>query len=160
MRTLGIDIGEKRLGVAVSDSMGLIAVPHCVIQMTGDKTTDLKSVVNIAGELAAEMVVVGFPINLKGQISHSAEQARDYAELLRQNLKIPVVLQDERLTSSEAEKKLKQAGVSTKKARQKVDMMAAAIILQSWLDSKAHSPKRADVEQACRSQPNPTNRNL
>ncbi len=159
MRTLGLDVGEKRLGVAISDSMGLMAVPHSVINLTGDLETDLNSVADIVRESLVELVVVGFPVNLKSQISHAAKKAQDYVKLLEQKLEVSVVLQDERLSSVEAQKKLKLAGVSSKKARQKVDMAAATIILQSWLDtqskgnsqSKDNSSKTADTLSASES---------
>ncbi len=121
------------MGVAVSQSG--VAVPHSVVQLTGDAEKDMAEVISLIQNLKAETVVVGFPVSLSGQISHAAESAKKYAGLLKKSLQVPVVLHDERFSSVEAEKQLKLAGLSSKKARVKVDMAAACIILQSWLDS-------------------------
>ncbi len=140
MRTVGLDLGEKNLGVAVSDEEGLIAVPHSVLSLTGDDEADLKNVISLTTELCAKTIVVGFPISLSGKIGPAADLAKKYVERLQARVDVPVVLHDERFTTTEANKLLKKAGEANKKSslkkdRQKVDMVAASIILQSWLDS-------------------------
>lgn len=134
MRSLGLDLGKKNLGIAVSDSDGEIAVPHSVLVLSGNQKADLELVKDIVLEQGADVVVVGFPLNLKGQVGKAAESAQKFVASLQEKITADVVLHDERFSTTEANKLLQKAGVSSKKSRSKVDMLAAAIILQSWLD--------------------------
>lgn len=138
MRAVGLDLGKKNLGVAVSDSDGEIAVPHSTLTLTGNKKTDLRKVTEkmtgLISEQGVEVVVVGLPLGLNGQVGQAAEKAQEFVVSLEKKISVEVVLHDERFSTTEANKRLQGAGLSEKKSRSKVDMMAATIILQSWLD--------------------------
>jgi putative Holliday junction resolvase len=134
MRTLGIDWGEKRIGVALSDSNGTIATPYETIDNDSNVVEQLKRLIS---ETGAEHIVLGFPISLSGEDSHASDLMKARLEMLRDQLPIELELIDERLTTVSAHKQLAEAGLSEKKRRNKVDEMAATIILQAWLDSHA-----------------------
>lgn len=136
MKALGLDLGTKNLGVAVSDSEGEIAVPHSVITLSGEEKADLKKISAVVDEVGAEIVVVGLPLNLKGEVGKSAELAKKFVISLQAKLTAQVVLHDERFSTTEANKLLQGAGMSSRKIRSKIDMMAASVILQSWLDTQ------------------------
>ena len=136
-RTLGIDWGEKRIGVAVSDPMGLTARGVGVV-----KTLD--EVVALAAEHEAGSIVVGMPVHDDGTPSKSAPKVAAFVESLRARVAVPVETWDESNTSWEANRILKERGVSWKDAKKEVDRVAAAVMLQSWLD--AHAPARDQEE--------------
>ena len=145
MRTLGLDIGKRRIGVAVSDPLGMVARPVETVQsMSLNK--DVERIADIARELEAEMVVVGDPIHMSGEASAMSNRARKFGERLQEVSGLPVVYCDERLTTVEAERLLQESGVSPKKARQQIDAMAAAVILQSYLNT--HNPPRSPSAQS------------
>lgn len=124
---IGIDLGSRRIGVAVSDSE-VLATPHSVIRNEGDVAEKLA---DLGRQLEASMFVVGIP---RRRHAHPAEERyRAFAETLRQKSCKPVVLWDEALTTVEAEERLR-AGGRRRDSRKEIDMHAAAVILQSWLD--------------------------
>lgn len=129
-RTLGIDWGEKRIGVAVSDPMGLTSRGLCVAK-------DLDEVVRLAAEQEAGRIVVGMPLHDDGTPSKSAPKVAAFVEALRARVAVPVETWDESNTSWEANRILKERGVSWKDAKKEVDRVAAAVMLQSWLDAHA-----------------------
>lgn len=136
MRVLGLDIGEVRIGVAVSDPAGRVATPVAVIdarRALGDGV----ELSRIAEDYEAELVVVGLPLSLDGTEGSQARRVRNLAERLARFLPLPFVFADERLSSVAAEKALDEAGVSAKDRRGTVDKLAASIILQTWLDDRA-----------------------
>ncbi|XID95467.1 Holliday junction resolvase RuvX [Paenibacillaceae bacterium WGS1546] len=141
MRTLGLDYGERRIGVAMSDLFGWTAQGLEVIdrKAVGDPEARVAELVELH-DVAA--VVVGLPKNMNGSIGPSGENCIAFAESLRQKLTVPVSLWDERLTTVTAERTLLEADVSRRKRKQVIDKMAAAILLQSYLDSVA---KRGNV---------------
>ncbi|HEX9985201.1 MAG TPA: Holliday junction resolvase RuvX [Thermoanaerobaculia bacterium] len=128
MSTLGIDLGAKRIGIAVSDS-DTIATPHSVMRNEGDVIAKLE---RLAQELEAETFVVGIP--RRTHAAAAEQKFRDFAEALRQRTCKQVVLWDEALSTVEAAERLRAAGRSRRDAQQEIDMHAAAVILQSWLD--------------------------
>lgn len=131
MTTIGIDYGGKRIGVAVSES-GVLASPHSVIAKEGDVVGRLDE---LGREIGAERYVVGVPRRTK---SHDGEaKFRRFADDLRQRTCKPVVLWDETLTTVEAENRLRAAGKKRARKSEDIDMYAAAIILQSWLDEQS-----------------------
>lgn len=133
-RILGIDFGTKRIGLAVSDPLGIIARPLETI--ANDKTT-LHKINKVIQELGIEAIVVGLPFNLKGERGQKAAEVENFIDQLKNSTQLPVFEADERFTSSTAKATLLQMGVK-KKQRQdksKIDLMAAALILQSYLDS-------------------------
>jgi len=142
MRVVGIDLGTRRVGVAVSDSGGRVATPHTVIVRTGDDTVDRARLVAVIVDLVAEAVVVGLPLSLDGSTGPAAQWAIDEADALRALLEIPLQLHDERLSTVTALRAPVLAG--GRRARRKpVDGQAAAVMLQSWLDGRRRSPEEA-----------------
>ena len=134
-RILGVDLGTRRIGLAVSDPSGVIASPLRVIERRGDPDADRAAILAAAREAEAERIVVGLPTELSGRAGPAARTARAEVEALRAAAPdLPVVLVDERLTTVIAERSLVQAGVRRKDRRAKVDKVAAAVILQSYLD--------------------------
>ncbi len=125
---IGIDFGARRIGIAVSDS-GVMATPHSVMRNEGDI---IEKLTNLGRELDAE----GFVIGLPGRAHADAAQRKfhDFAESLRQRSCKPVVLWDETLSTVEASERLRAAGRTRREAQQEIDMHAAAVILQSYLD--------------------------
>lgn len=133
-RVVGIDLGERRIGVAVSDVTGSVASPLTVIERTGDAEADRAAVARVVREVGAERVVVGVPVPLAGGEGRASRAAREEAAALAGLLGVPVETVDERLTTVTAERALRQAGVRGRKRRAVVDKVAAAVILQAWLD--------------------------
>lgn len=134
MRVVGIDPGTRRVGVAVSDSGGRVATAHTVIVRTGDDAADRARLVALIAELGAEQVVVGLPLSLDGSIGPAARAVVDEAETLRPLLEIPLTLHDERLSTVTA-MRAPVLSPSRRSRAKPVDGQAAAVMLQSWLDS-------------------------
>ena len=136
VRFLGIDIGEKRVGVAEGDSQVGVAVPHSTLRRTSDRQliADLKA---LAIELGTDVLVVGEPRRLDGSVGPAAERARAFARKLGQACELPVQTVNESLTSVEAERRLRAAGVDPRKHPERVDATAAQILLQEALDREA-----------------------
>ncbi|EZP76258.1 Holliday junction resolvase-like protein [Parageobacillus genomosp. 1] len=137
MRTLGLDLGTKTLGVAVSDELGWTAQGLETIAIDEERGEyGLKRLREIIDEYQVGTIVVGFPKNMNGTIGPRAEASQRFAELLKREFSLPVILWDERLSTMAAERMLIAADLSRKKRRQVIDKMAAVVILQSYLDSK------------------------
>ncbi|MBO9597814.1 MAG: Holliday junction resolvase RuvX [Cohnella sp.] len=136
MRTMGLDYGERRIGVAISDAFGWTAQGSEVIdkKLVKDELGRIEELVKLH---EVDNVIVGLPKNMNGTIGPSGENCIAFAERLKQKLGLPVQLWDERLTTVAAERTLLEADVSRSKRKQVIDKMAAAILLQSYLDSKA-----------------------
>ena len=143
MSTLGLDIGEKRIGVAIADPEGFLAIPLTVIERVGEEA-DLKAILDLANEHGARRIVVGLPRSLDGSIGKQAERVLSFSRVLSQRTDIPVDTWDERLSTVAAERLLSDAGVKSDKRRARRDAMAAAIILQSYLD-REHASFRLDL---------------
>lgn len=142
-RLLGLDAGRRRIGVAVSDPLGLLATPQGVIAAGADEGLD--EVCAWARRLEVVGVVVGLPLTLRGEEGEEACRVRAWAERLQERLPIPVVLWDERLSTVAAERALEEGGARRAKRRQRRDAVAAALILQSYLDlyhTRQSSPLR------------------
>ena len=131
-RVLGLDLGDARIGVAISDDERRVAVPLGTVR-TGPPN-DVRAIAELARAHDVTQVVVGHPLLLSGQPGERADHAERFAEALRAVLELPVVLHDERLSTVEAERALRAAGVSGKDRRGAVDRSAATVILQAWLD--------------------------
>jgi putative holliday junction resolvase len=139
-RALGLDLGERRIGVAVSDSGGALALPLCVIDRSGDADRDHAEVSRLVEELGIGVVVVGLPIGLNGRLGAAAEKILSESEILSGSLRaagVEVVTHDERFTTVQAHKELARAGKREKSRRGSVDSSAAAVLLQSWLERSA-----------------------
>jgi putative Holliday junction resolvase len=134
-RALGLDLGTRRIGVALSDSAGTVATPYDVLTRSGDRTSDHGRIAELVGEAGAAIVVVGLPLSLDGSVGPAARGILDEADELRARLPVGVVTWDERLSTVEAQQRLRAAGVRGRKGRRVVDQVAATVILQSWLDA-------------------------
>ncbi len=135
MRVLGLDIGKRRIGVAVSDELGLLARPVQTVQSVS-LNADVQRIAELAQELGAELVVIGDPLHMSGDPSTMSNRARKFGETLQATSGLAVEYFDERLTSVEAERILRESGVPPRKVREQIDAMAASVILQSYLNSK------------------------
>jgi putative Holliday junction resolvase len=133
MRVLGVDFGERRIGLAVSDELGVTARPLHAIESRGYRA-DAARVAEVACEQGAGAIVVGLPLRMSGELSPLARRARRFAQALRAAAEAPVELWDERLSTVEAEQAMTAAGVKPGKRSDQVDAVAAAVILQSYLD--------------------------
>jgi len=129
-RSLGVDYGTKRVGLALSDPLGITAAPHSVVPREGV----VEIVANLVKELEIGTIVVGLPTGLSGGEGASAQEARKLAQELQAVTSVDVALADERFTSRLAEERLVSSGMLRRKRRETVDMVAAAIILQDYLD--------------------------
>jgi putative Holliday junction resolvase len=143
MRTLALDIGKRRIGVAVSDPLGMVARPVETVQSVS-LNVDVARITEIARELEAELIVVGDPIHMSGDPGTMSNRAHKFGETLEQISGLPVVYCDERLTTVEAQRILHDSGVPPKKARQQIDAVAAAVILQSYLNTQ--KPRRNESD--------------
>lgn len=131
-RVIALDVGERRIGVAVSDPTGTLATPHSVIRRRS-KAEDFAAVARLVIELEVERVVVGLPLSLNGEVGPQARRVSRYAQALAQRLDVPVELHDERYSTITADALLAESG---RKRRVPIDAAAAAVILQDYLDSQ------------------------
>ena len=143
MRHLCLDIGEKRVGVAVSDPSGRVATPLTVLD-AATLASDASALERIADDYEVGALVVGLPVQLSGDEGPQATNVRRQAERLAAAVGLPLVYQDERLSSAEAKRAMRTAGVPERDARGSVDMVAATIVLQAYLDE--HSGTANDGE--------------
>lgn len=135
MRALGVDLGSRRIGVAVCDAGGVLASPLTTVERTRDTPAVHRRLAQLVADEEAEVVVVGLPRNLDGTIGPAAEAVEAEVAVLADVLGVPVVTHDERLTTVTAHQQLQAAGVGGRRRRQIVDQQAAVVILQSWLDA-------------------------
>lgn len=133
-RFLGLDVGRRRIGVAVSDPLGMLASPHSTLLVGAGEGLD--EVVALAARLGVTGIVVGDPLTLSGEEGEEAQRVRAWAGQLRERAQLPVVLWDERLSTVAAERALLETGMRREKRRQHRDAVAAALILQSYLDAQ------------------------
>jgi putative holliday junction resolvase len=132
-RVLGLDLGDARIGVAISDDRRRIAVPLGTVR--AGAPADVKAIADLVHGHGVTLVVIGHPLHLSGEAGERAHHAERFAEALDAFLDVPVLLQDERLSSIEADRALRQAGASGRERRRTVDRSAATVILQAWLDA-------------------------
>jgi putative holliday junction resolvase len=133
-RVLGIDLGEARVGVAISDDLGLLAHPLETIDATRRDPCD--RIEELARERQVDAIIVGVPRNMDGSFGPAALKARELIERLRERVSCNVIPWDERLTTVAAERALREAGRKAKQQRSVIDQAAAQILLQSWIDSQ------------------------
>ncbi|MCJ7841787.1 Holliday junction resolvase RuvX [Lederbergia sp. NSJ-179] len=137
MRIMGLDVGSKTVGVAISDEMGWTAQGIETIAINEEKNSfGFKRIGQIIEEYHVEKVVVGFPKNMNNTIGPRGQASKSYAEKLAEIFHLPVLLWDERLSTMAAERVLLEADVSRKKRKKVIDKMAAVMILQGYLDSQ------------------------
>jgi putative holliday junction resolvase len=141
MRVAAIDLGSVRVGVALSDELGLLAHPRPYLPGR-DRLALLGSIAELVQAEGVERVLVGLPRRLDGSQGWGAERARQFAAELARRTGVEVELVDERLTTREASGRLRAAGMNAKRARAHIDSAAAAVFLQSWLDGQAAALRR------------------
>ena len=144
MRALGIDLGSKRIGVAVSDTDGVLATPLEVVARSGDRGRDHRRLLALADEWEVEILVVGLPLSLDGSTGPAARGVLEEVAVLADLSPVPVDTYDERLTTVTAQRQLADAELDGRARRQVVDMVAAAVLLQGWLDRQ----RGADAERS------------
>ena len=154
VRVIGVDLGERRVGVAVSDPDGIVATAYATIDLSVKSGEDYRGKIDrgktgklnevlclrlqeVASETNAEAVVVGMPLSLDGTSGPAAQTAEAQAVALREVLDIPVFTHDERFTTAIAEQAMLEADLSRKRRKQAIDKSAATIMLQSWLDARS-----------------------
>ena len=135
---LGIDLGSKRIGIATSDRSGTIATPYTVLLRCGSMGGDHRNIAKMVAEEEAEAVIVGLPLNMDGSEGKAAQAARVEAARMATVVGVPVHVHDERLTTVEADRVLMEQKMNAQARRRVVDKVAAAVMLQSWLDARAH----------------------
>lgn len=135
-KILAIDWGTKNMGLAASDPLGITAQPLPTLRRT-NRRADFARISELVEALGVTLVLVGHPLHLKGHAGKRAKEAELFADRLRDHLKLPIELFDERLTSAEAERLMLDAGLSRAKRREKSDQIAAQLILQSYLDRQS-----------------------
>lgn len=139
MRALGIDLGSSRIGLALSDAGGVIASPFLVLKRSRSAAHDRAEIARIARDEEVEILVVGLPLLMSGAHGPAARAATEEARKLATVVDVPVVLHDERLTTVSADRAMIEGGLRAPERRQVVDKIAAAIMLQSWLDARRAS---------------------
>ena len=142
MTWIGLDLGQRRIGVAISDPAGSFAMPHATLQMGRGGEFPMQDLLTLLDDTRAQGIVVGLPLLLDGSPGPEARAAEEFATDLRRRVSVPVVLWDERLSSVEAERLLSEAGVSSRRQRAITDRVAAAVVLQSYLDSREEGAGR------------------
>lgn len=137
MRYLGLDLGTKTLGISMSDKTGIIASNFKTLRFAEkDYNSTIEPLKEIINEYDIKCIVLGLPKNMNNSLGFRSEETLEYKKLLEKNINIDVVLQDERLTTMEANNYMLEADISRKKRKEKKDELAASIILQSYLDRK------------------------
>lgn len=141
MRAVGLDLGQKRIGVALSDSEGTMALPHGTVLRSGDRRADHRRIADLVEETGAEVVVVGMPRSLDGSVGPAARRTEAEVRLLGDGLTVPVETYDERFTTVSAQRMLREADVRGRRQRVVVDATAATVMLQGWLDRRRQGPE-------------------
>jgi len=161
-RLLALDVGEARIGVAVSDPSGVLASPYTTLHVTSDELQTWTSIQRLVSETEAEGLVIGLPISLDGQLHAQGERIQAFAEHLKPYISIPISFWDERLSTVEAQRLLMERGqdeeqrrwrrsgqrhthARRRRARQEIDALAAAVLLQDYLDHQRN--KTEDIRQ-------------
>lgn len=133
MRILGLDVGQKTVGVAISDLLGFTAQGITTIRRT-KKSEDIEAVKRICDEYSVETIVIGLPKNMDGSIGFAGEKIKEFSELLKEAVDLEIVFWDERLTTVAAHRAMLEADLSRGKRKKIVDKVAATYILQGYLD--------------------------
>lgn len=135
MRSMGLDIGDRRIGVALSDAGGILASPHSIIDCTDEKQ-DIEAIIGIVTEGQVEQIVVGLPRSMDATRGGQARKVEAFIQLLSSHTDVPVEFRDERLTTVSAKRLMREAGSRKAAKKTRYDAIAAAIILQSYLDER------------------------
>jgi len=138
MRSLGLDIGDKRIGVALSDPDGILASPLTIINRREERL-DIEAITNIVNQYQVKQIIVGLPRSMDGTIGKQAEKVKALTQRLCQHTQVPVEFRDERLSTVSAKRLMREANAPKTKKKARDDAIAAAIILQGYLD-EGHKP--------------------
>jgi putative holliday junction resolvase len=138
VRALGLDVGSKTIGIAVSDELGMLAHPRRTLARKGTRA-DVEAIAAVLAAEGAEVVVVGLPLTLEGDLGHRARRVMILVEALRARLAVPVETWDERFSTAGAERALLEGGASRARRKEHIDDEAAAYFLQGWLDARRPS---------------------
>ena len=136
MRAVGVDLGSKRIGISTSDASGTLASPHSVIQRGGSRSVDHLAIKSIVEEYEAEVVVVGLPVSMNGQMLQAAQLVLSEVEQISQVVGVSVVTFDERKSTVTADELLMQNNLNAQERRKIIDKISATVILQGWLDRR------------------------
>ena len=139
MRVLGIDLGSKRIGVALSNTERTVATPYSVLHRTLNKSKDHQAIKLLAEEWESGLLIVGLPLSLDGSLGPAAKNVLDEIQLLQVNTGLEVESIDERYSTTSAKQSLQAQGISEKEQKMLVDKVAASIILQTWLDKQMNA---------------------
>ncbi|MBC8122302.1 MAG: Holliday junction resolvase RuvX [Gemmatimonadaceae bacterium] len=142
---LGLDVGDRRIGVAGCDATGLVATPLATITRS-EWSIDVQTIRGWIRERRAETVVIGLPRNMNGSIGPQALRVQKFGERLALDLEMPIDYVDERLSTVQAERSLRSSNISSSKRRSLIDQQAAAVILQQWLDTRRQQSVRTFQE--------------
>ena len=143
-RALGIDVGDRRIGLALSDSAGILASPLIILEHTTE-SADIEAILKIAKEREAEQIIVGLPRLMNGDIGPQAQKVQAFTEALRSHTQIPIEYRDERLTTVTAQRLHQESGFKKKNRNNRnirYDAMAAAVILQDYLEEVAANKRQ------------------
>ena len=138
MRIIGLDVGTKTIGVAVSDIMGWTAQGITTVKRS-DPDSDVIEIKKLIEEFEAEQVMIGLPLNMNGSAGPSVDMVRQFGDQLEAEINIPIVYRDERMSTIAAERYLLEGDVSRKKRKKVIDKMAAVFVLQGYLDYLANN---------------------
>ena len=138
-RVLGLDVGDKRIGLAISGGAGLLATPYSTIERRNQQRA-IAAILEVVQAEEVGQIVVGMPLSLDGSVGSQAKRTLVFCDALESASPVPVETWDERFSSVEAERLLRQAGVSPSRNRARLDSSAAAVILQGYLDARRPSP--------------------
>jgi putative holliday junction resolvase len=140
-RALALDLGSKRIGVASSDTTRTLASPVTVLERRGNHAADHKAIADIIAEYEPDVLVVGLPLSLTGAEGHATKLIRDEVAEMELVFQIPIVFHDERFTTATAHASMKERKMNEKDRRKVVDKVAAAVLLQAWLDGEHYRAK-------------------
>jgi len=135
-RLLGIDYGDRRIGISTSDTMGMVATPKKTIHYTSQKAA-ISEIAELIKELEISKIIVGLPLHMSGEEGELVDKVRAFVEKLKTKTEMPIELWDERLSSAQAQATMHEMNVRQEKKKQLVDQLAAQLILQSYLDSQS-----------------------
>ena len=135
MRSMGLDVGDRRIGIALSDSLGLTAQRLALLERQST-ASDVEAVSALAKQHGVSVIVVGLPLTMRGEAGPQAKKVEAFASTLRRRVRVPVRLVDERLTTVQGERALLETGASRRKRKGVIDQVAAQLILQQFLDTQ------------------------
>lgn len=143
-RIMGLDVGDRRIGIAISDGLGLTAQPLFTLHRTSNSREDIRSIARMVRKHNVAEIVIGLPLHISGEESMQTIKTKKFAEELAERVGLPLHFQDERLTSLEADDLMKQSGTHSQDRKARIDQIAAALILQGFLDVRSQNQQSRD----------------